>query len=364
MYKILGIFIIALSISIFTIGSVIVISKLKRLFDEPSEDRKIHLFKIPNLGGVGIFISFIFTASLFIIPNNISYFNALISASLLIFSVGLKDDLIKVNPSKKLLAQVIAAFIMAYFGELRITSLYGLFGIGVLSYPVSLIISIFISVFIYNAINLIDGVDGLAGGLSLIASISLALFFLRIGSNSDALLSICLSGSIVGFLYYNITPAKTFMGDSGSLFTGLILSILLFRFCNLNDIEKNAFVSGPALALSSILIPIFDTVRVFILRIMNGKSPFRADSNHIHHRLLNMGFNHIQTSAILILSNIIIILLAYKFQPIGNSQLFIFLFIFVTLLNIFLWNISKSNKKAIEIKFFEGKKNNEKINDL
>lgn len=363
MYKMMGIFFIALGVSIFTIGSVIVVSKLKRLFDEPSENRKIHLFKIPNLGGVGIFISFIFSASLFNISSNISYFSPLISSSILIFAVGLKDDLIKVEPSKKLLAQVIAAFIMAYFSDLRITSFYGLFGIENLSYPVSLIVTIFISVYIYNAINLIDGVDGLAGGLTLIASLSLALFFFIIGSTSDAMLAICLAGSIIGFLYYNITPAKTFMGDSGSLFTGLILSILLFRFCAINDIQKYSFKSGPALAVSIILIPLFDTLRVFVLRILNGKSPFAADSNHIHHRLLNMGFNHMQTSSILIFANVVIIVLAYIFQPIGNTQLFIFLIILVILVNIFLWNISKSNNKAIEIKFSEGK-NNKRINDV
>jgi UDP-GlcNAc:undecaprenyl-phosphate GlcNAc-1-phosphate transferase len=360
----LGGFVIAVAISIFTIGSVIIVAKLKKLFDEPTEDRKIHKFKTPNLGGVGIYTSFIFTSSIMFNNVYLNYFNSMISASILIFAVGLKDDLIKVSPTKKFLAQILAATIMAYYGNIRITSFYGIFGVDELTYPLSMIVTILLSVFIYNAINLIDGVDLLAGGIIFIGCLSFSYLFYELNSNLDAILALIYGGAILGFLFYNNNPAKTFMGDSGSLLSGFMLSIFAFRFCELNDAKGSLFTSGPSLAFAILLIPLFDTIRVFILRIMRGKSPFSADSNHIHHRLINMGFNHKQTSLIIITANIIIILFAYLFQSIGNLQLIIFLLILSVLINLLLWNFQYHFKNIGKIKkIYENEEMNKKIKD-
>jgi UDP-GlcNAc:undecaprenyl-phosphate GlcNAc-1-phosphate transferase len=357
-------FLLALAISLFTNRSVIIVAKLKKLFDEPTEDRKIHNFKTPNLGGVGIYTAFIFSTSIILNNQNVTYFNSLISASILIFAVGLKDDLIKVSPTKKFLAQIIAAFIMAYFGNLRITSFYGILGIEELTYPLSMIVTILFSVFIYNAINLIDGVDFLAGGIVFTASLCFCYLFYQLNSLMDATITFIYAGAVLGFLYYNYSPAKTFMGDSGSLLSGFMLSIFAFRFCEINQANASLFKSGPSLAFSILLIPLFDTLRVFILRIMRGKSPFSADNNHIHHRLINLGFSHKQTSCILLSANLIIILFAYLFQSIGNVQLIVFLLILSVLINLLLWNFHyhiKSNGKIRKI--YENEEMNKKIKD-
>ena len=338
MFEIIGIFLLSLGASLFTIRSIIIVARLKKLYDSPTEDRKIHLYMTPNLGGIGIYCAFIFSVALLLNTQKVPYLTSMIAASILIFAVGLKDDLVMVAPSKKFLAQILAALIMAYFGNIRITSFYGILGIYELSYPVSFLVTILFSVYIYNAINLIDGVDGL---------------FWILGYQADALVAIAFAGSILGFLYFNVTPAKTFMGDSGSLITGFVLSILSFKFASISQSPKVYFTAAPTLAIAILLIPLFDTLRVFILRIMNGKSPFEADSNHIHHRLLNIGFTHLQTTGILLGTNIIIIALAILFQPIGNSQLLLFLFILAILNNVFLWNLSRKKGENATIKFIK-----------
>ena len=353
MFELIGIFLLSLGASLFTIRSIIIVARLKKLYDSPTEDRKIHLYKIPNLGGIGIYCAFTFSIALLLNTQTVPYLTSMIAASILIFAVGLKDDLVMVAPSKKFLAQILAALIMAYFGNIRITSFYGILGIYELSYPVSFLVTILFSVYIYNAINLIDGVDGLAGGIGLLASGTYAVLFWILGYQADALVALAFAGSILGFLFFNVTPAKTFMGDSGSLITGFVLSILSFKFAAISQSPKVYFTAAPTLAIAILLIPLFDTLRVFILRIMNGKSPFEADSNHIHHRLLNIGFTHLQTTGILLGTNIIIIALAILFQPIGNSQLLLFLFILAILNNVFLWNLSRKKGENATIKFIK-----------
>jgi UDP-N-acetylmuramyl pentapeptide phosphotransferase/UDP-N-acetylglucosamine-1-phosphate transferase len=131
------------------------------------------------------------------------------------------------------------------------------------------------------------------------------------------------------------------MGDSGSLIIGFVLSIFSIRFCELNEINGSGYKSAAALSFSILILPLFDTLRVFILRIISGNSPFIADSNHIHHRLIKMGFNHLQVTSILLSINIFLIYIAISFQSIGNLQLFITLFLTMLLINLFLWNLSK-----------------------
>jgi UDP-GlcNAc:undecaprenyl-phosphate GlcNAc-1-phosphate transferase len=335
------IFLLSVIISIITIKAVIKIAKIKKLFDDPSENRKIHILKTPNLGGIGIYFSFIFVTSLLIKNATISYYNSLIAASILIFAIGLKDDLIPISPSKKFIAQILSAIIMAYFGDIRITSFYGILGLYELSYPLSIIFTIIISVFIYNALNLIDGIDGLAGGIGILSSLTFSFLFYKLNSFNDVFISIAFAGSLIGFMFFNIPNAKTFMGDSGSLIIGFVLSIFSIRFCELNEINGSGYKSAAALSFSILILPLFDTLRVFILRIISGNSPFIADSNHIHHRLIKMGFNHLQVTSILLSINIFLIYIAISFQSIGNLQLFITLFLTMLLINLFLWNLSK-----------------------
>ncbi|MES2372516.1 MAG: MraY family glycosyltransferase [Bacteroidota bacterium] len=342
-------FLTALLGTMICIRSVISVAREKHLFDEPSEERKIHIYKTPNLGGVGIYCAFLFAIALVIPTNILPYFNSFVAASLIIFAIGLKDDLVGLGPTKKFLAQIAAAGIIAFLGDIRLTSFHGLLGIGEISYPLSILITILINIFIYNAINLIDGIDGLAGSLGLLASITFAICFYLMGNQGDCLLAIAFSGSLIGFLYYNITPAKTFMGDTGSLFVGFMLAVFLVRFVELNKIHNSFFIAAPAIALATIIIPVVDTVRVFMFRVLRGRSPFVADSNHLHHRFINMGFTHIQTTLILVATNALFIAAAYLLQSIGNAQLISFLIFLAIMINFLFWNLSKNEKKQAEV---------------
>jgi len=340
-------FIIALLGSIVTIKAIIIVAKQKHLYDEPIEERKIHISRISNLGGVGMYCTFIFSLTLILPNNQLSYLNSFIASSMILFAIGLKDDLIGVSPNKKFVAQIFAALILSYIGDVRFTNLYGLFSVTEISYPLSILLTILFSIFIYNAINLSDGIDGLAGLLGIVATVTYGVFFWLLDSKGDLFLVVGFLAILIGFLYYNLSPAKIFMGDTGSLFTGFMLSLFTVRFLEINSNSKTPlFESSPSIALSVLIIPVFDTLRVFFLRIIRGQSPFAADKNHLHHRLLNLGFSHIQSSLIISGTTLIFIFTAVFFQPIGNIQLFIFLILLAILLNFFLWNLSR--KKQVE----------------
>lgn len=351
-------FVIALLGTLVTIRSVIAVARIKHLFDEPSEVRKIHIYRTPNLGGVGMYCTFVFSTAL-IIPNNyLPYFNSFIAASMIIFAIGLKDDLVGLGPTKKFLAQIFAALILSYLGNVRITSFYGLLGVNEISYPLSILITVLVNIFIYNAINLIDGIDGLAGGIGLLATSTYAICFYIMGFKGDCLLAVGFASVLIGFLYYNVSPAKTFMGDTGSLFTGFMLALFSIRFIELNRSNPiPAFKTAPAIALSIVIIPVFDTIRVFLLRILRGRSPFIADCNHVHHRFLNMGFSHMQATGILLLTNLLFIVTSFLLQEIGNPQLISFIVFLAIIVNFFFWNISKKEKVIAEIKPFQKEDN-------
>ncbi len=345
----LVLFITALLGTMICIRSVISIAREKHLFDEPSEERKIHIYRTPNLGGVGIYCAFLFAVALVIPTNILPYFNSFVSASLIIFAIGLKDDLVGLSPTKKFLAQIAAAGILAFLGNIRITNFHGLLGINEISYPLSILITILINIFIYNALNLIDGIDGLAGGLGLIVSITYAVCFYLMGSFGDFLIAVAFTGTLIGFLYYNISPAKTFMGDTGSLFTGFMLSVFCIRFVELNTLPNSLFKAAPSIAFATIIIPVIDTVRVFMLRILRGRSPFIADNNHLHHRFINMGFTHMQTALILVAANLAFISAAFLLQNIGDGQLISFLVFSAIMINFFFWNLSRKEKSQAEV---------------
>lgn len=337
---------------------IIDVSKLKRLFDEPLEYRKIHFTKTPNLGGVAIFTAILLGTAVLINPAQLTYLTVFIAASFIIAIVGVKDDLVGIAPGKKLSAQIAAALIMAWFGNIRITSFHGFLGINELILPVSLFVTVLVIVFISNALNLLDGIDCLAGGIGLVASITYAFCFYQMGDMGDCLLAVATAGALTGFLYYNISPAKIFMGDSGSLLIGFILAIISIRFIELNKLTVSnpypIFSATPAIAISILIIPFYDTLRVFFLRIMNRKSPFSADKNHLHHWLVvSLNLSHIQASLLLVVTNIAIMFFAFYFQQIGSTKLVSLLLVTVASLNILIWKVKKTNAKVVGITSYE-----------
>ena len=213
---------------------------------------------------------------------------------MVIFFLGLKDDILIITPVKKFIGQVLTAFLIIYYGRIQIRSMHGFLGIYELPEMFSLILTYFAVIVIINSFNLIDGVDGLAGSLGLMSSLLFGIYFLNVDMPSYYILAFSLSGSLLAFLIFNFQPAKIFMGDTGSLLIGAINAILVIKFINTASTTDAAFplASSPAIGFTILMIPLLDTLRVFAIRIFKRRSPFSPDRNHIHHLLLDRGFSH------------------------------------------------------------------------
>ena len=326
MKEIIGAFLTALGLVMIAMPSLIKVAKLKHLVDEPGEERKLHRRSIPTLGGILIFAGALLGFSLWFPSKNpyqlgmvydplraLHEFKLLVASMLILFFLGLKDDIIGVSPTKKLLVHILVGSVLVFLADIRITSFYGLFGVEAIDDAVSYPFSIFVYIVVVNAINLIDGVDGLAGGVGFIAATTFTYWFYQTGDLPMALLAAGLGGALLGFLAFNFNPARIFMGDSGSLTIGIVLFVLatqLIQFPIKRLPESLTTVSKPVVAMAILGYPLVDTIRVFIIRIFKGRSPFSADRNHIHHRLLDLGFGHKKTVLIIYGYSILLITLA------------------------------------------------------
>ncbi|TAE50889.1 MAG: undecaprenyl/decaprenyl-phosphate alpha-N-acetylglucosaminyl 1-phosphate transferase [Bacteroidetes bacterium] len=303
-------------ITFFAIPSVIEVAHKKRLFDLPDE-RKQHAQAIPRLGGVGMYVGMMVSLCFFVSREGFGSVSYLLAAYMILFFVALKDDLITVSTPVKLLFQILVAGILIFNG-LRITSLHYLLGIGELSMPVSVLLTLVLIVGIVNAFNLIDGVDGLAGGLGGINSLTLGALLFVYGDRDFAIVAFILGGCLLAFLRYNFAqyPNKIFMGDSGSLLVGLTLAILAVRFIETPPPPSIhvAFASPVLVVLGIMIIPIFDVLRVMLIRISQRRSPFSPDRNHIHHALLRSGFSHRGTSLLLYAVNLLFVCMVVVFR--------------------------------------------------
>ncbi|MDB5248263.1 MAG: undecaprenyl/decaprenyl-phosphate alpha-N-acetylglucosaminyl 1-phosphate transferase [Segetibacter sp.] len=299
------------------------VAKVKKLYDEPDDKRKLHKQPVPSLGGVGMFVGFIISILLTVnFTAEAPEFQYYIAAFLLIFFVGIKDDILVTSATKKLLGQLAAAGILVFKAELIITNMDGLLGFHELNTAFSYLLTIFSIVVIINAFNLIDGVDGLAGSIGLISALVFGVYFLINHDISYAVLAFSFAGSLVAFLMFNFHPAKIFMGDTGSLIVGLVNSILVIKFIQTAGTYSNYPISAaPAVGFGILLLPLMDTLRVFSIRIKNGRSPFSPDRNHIHHLLLNRGFSHKSVTIICVLTTILISAFTFLFQQLGTGLL-------------------------------------------
>lgn len=311
---------LAFLITFFAIPVIIQVAKDKKLFDEPDE-RKVHKNVIPTLGGLGIFAGFII-ATLMGVPSGITselqYFAA---ATTVIFFLGIKDDILVLSASKKFIGQLIAAGIIIKFGGVQLSNFHGFLGIYEIPHITSIVITLFTIIVITNSFNLIDGVDGLAGSLGLLTTLVFGAYFFYAGQLTYAVMAFSLAGSIIGFLIYNFSPAKIFMGDTGSLLLGLVNSILVIKFINIagNTASNFPIEAAPAIGFSILMIPLFDTLRVFGLRILDRRSPFSPDRTHVHHFLLALGLSHRMVTITCVLVNITFIALAYSLRGLGTT---------------------------------------------
>ena len=312
---------IAFIITFYAIPVIIRVADIKKLYDEPDE-RKIHKSPIPSLGGLGIYAGFLL-AILLATPEQTSELQFYIAASFVIFFLGLKDDILVLSPIKKFLGQLLAAFIIIYKGGVQITSMHGFLGIHQLPEFFSLALTYFTVIVVINSFNLIDGVDGLAGTLGMLTSAAFGLYFLNVGQIMFAVMGFSLSGALAAFLIFNYSPAKVFMGDTGAMLIGLVNAILVIKFINAAD-DTNItmpLTAAPAIGFAILMVPLFDTLRVFGIRILYRRSPFSPDRNHIHHLLLDRGFSHQKVTLTIVATNIIFAAVAFFFRNAGSTWL-------------------------------------------
>jgi UDP-N-acetylmuramyl pentapeptide phosphotransferase/UDP-N-acetylglucosamine-1-phosphate transferase len=293
-------FIIAFIIAFTAIPVVIKITDSFRLFDIP-DIRKIHFIPVPSLGGVGIFAALIISVCSFASFSESPGLQYFIGSSIIIFFLGLKDDILLISPMKKFAGQLIAAFLLVYPGHFQLTSFHGFLGLTNLNPLFSTLFSFTTILVVVNAFNLIDGVDGLAGVLGLISTLFFGVVFAIEKDFSFSILSFSMAGSLLGFLMYNFSPAKIFMGDTGSLLLGLVNAVLVIRFINTASLPGTVlqFSAAPAIGFAALFIPLMDTLMVTLLRVYQGRSPFDPDVNHIHHLLMKRGLSHMQITGLL-----------------------------------------------------------------
>jgi UDP-N-acetylmuramyl pentapeptide phosphotransferase/UDP-N-acetylglucosamine-1-phosphate transferase len=340
----------ALSITYFSIPSIVTLAQSKGFYDMPN-GRTSHLQATPYLGGVAVFTGLILSTVIIAgmgFEHDLMY---IIAGLVILLFIGLKDDMLMINPLNKLMGQITASGIIIVLGDIRISSFHGTFGLETIPYISSILFTIFVFIVIINGINLIDGIDGLAAGVGIVISTTLGVWFYLAGFTHYSVMCFSLVGSLMAFFYYNVFSKKNkiFLGDAGSLMIGLTVSIFVIRFLNYQTISLEYNIhSAPAIAFGIFIIPFFDTLRVFLLRITQGRSPFSADRQHIHHILLDLGYSHVQSTFILIISNILIIAMSFIFQKLTNVQLITLqLFIALSLSYIATRQLRKKREKEL-----------------
>ncbi|MCW3123624.1 MAG: undecaprenyl/decaprenyl-phosphate alpha-N-acetylglucosaminyl 1-phosphate transferase [Flavipsychrobacter sp.] len=338
------------AISMYAVRKVMFIMKRRGIFDTPDNTRKIHGEEIPTLGGIGIFIGYMVVTTFFMYFG-VGAWHYVVASSILLFFTGIYDDLANMRPSKKLLVQLLAAAITIYFADIRITSLYGMFGINDLPYWVSIAISVIACTLFINAFNFIDGIDGLACGLTILYISMLGGLFASMSAVGMSGIAFGLIGAAIGLLYYNVAPAKIYMGDTGSMFLGFTIFVLCISFINTYGHDGSTIVSvvhsaqgAATIVLSVLFLPVYDALRVFLLRASKGTSPLHADRLHLHYYLLDAGFSHSRSVMIIMLTNVAIIALAWLMQEVN---LLITLLAMTFIASLVLFAIYRSRRKKL-----------------
>ena len=328
------------------IPSIVRVSKIRGLLATPN-GRTSHTDPTPNLGGVAIFAGVIISSVVFTGITTAHELKYIIAAMIIIFFVGLKDDLYPMMAYKKFIGQTVAVMFILIPGDFHLASLHGLFRIGDLSYGISLAVTFILFLALINSFNLIDGIDGLASGVGFLTSTFFGIVFLLDNHLAYAVMSFILSSSLLAFFYFNVFSKKNkiFLGDTGAMLIGLVLAIFAVRFLNFESNSRflSQSQSTPAILLGVLIVPLFDTARVFLLRMLRGKSPFQADRTHIHHRLLDISGSHLRTTAIILFVNIVFIAIALILRNINTELLIVILLALAAMfsvLPIYLWRKS------------------------
>ena len=292
-----------------------------RAVDVPKDNRRMHNHPIPRMGGLAIFLGFLFSVLIFVPLTD--ELRGMLLGAVVIVVLGVLDDIYALPAMPKFLVQIGAALIAVLQGNVithlsnpNLFSASPIWNLGVLSIPFSVLWIVAIT----NAVNLIDGLDGLACGVSAISSMTLLVIALTVSEPQVALLMAALAGACLGFLPYNLNPAKIFMGDTGSTFLGYVLAVV-----SIQGLFKYATIISFAVPFLLMGLPIFDTCFAILRRVSHGQSPMAPDRGHIHHRLIDMGFSQKQAVAVLYVISAILGLSAVVLTTGGVTKAMLFL---------------------------------------
>jgi UDP-GlcNAc:undecaprenyl-phosphate GlcNAc-1-phosphate transferase len=326
----------------YILPKIIGVARYKELMDKPN-GRSSHDIQVPRLGGVAFFVTLMLSLYFMQRSDNYDLIDSLIPCLTILFVVGLKDDLVVLSAKSKFLIQLVVATILVFDPQLAIRELHGFLGVYNV-HPVFNVILVYIIVTgIINALNLVDGIDGLASGISLVGFSSFAVLFFMVGKDFSFLLMISMIGCLLAFIPFNLSEKKNkiFMGDTGSMIIGFILSFAVIRFLTLEVSELQTLhlplANSPFLLMFILFIPVMDTLRVMSVRMLRGKAPFKPDRTHLHHYFLDkLEWSHVKTSSVITISSIMIVLLGYAMSFYFHYFILLALFAAVFIGSIFV----------------------------
>jgi UDP-GlcNAc:undecaprenyl-phosphate GlcNAc-1-phosphate transferase len=331
-FSIIQAFVIGALLVYLTVPVIVKISKVKKLFDVP-DSRKVNTTVVPNLGGVALFCGISIASFLSLWELSFPDLRYIMTGVTIMFFIGIKDDILNISARKKIIAQLIAALLIIIPGNIRFTNLHGVFGLYEINYIISIGISALAILAIINAVNLIDGIDGLASAFGILCSLFFGVLFFEMDKIQYAVVCFATAGSLIVFFVFNVFGKKNkiFMGDTGSLIIGIITSVLVIKI-NEFSLSAGALYSNlsPALSLAVISLPVYDMIRIILFRYFRKKSLFSPDKNHIHHKLLAIGYSHMKSTMVLIASNLLFIGAVFLMINLNVNYQLIFLTAIVT----------------------------------
>ena len=297
-------FLMAFSLVYAILPPIIHIGLKKGLVANATEDRHVHKNATPYVGGIAIFFGSLFAILLLTPLGEWKTVQYIISALVLVFLIGIKDDITELSPRSKLVGLIVSILIVVTKGEVRLDGMYGLGHLdGNFPYWASILITSFTLLVITNAYNLIDGINGLSGTLGCIITLAFGVWFYEVGLAHLSIMALATAGSLLAFLRFNMVRARTFMGDTGTLVVGLLIAVFTVEFidsCTMMALpSRYRFANPVAIAVALLIVPLFDTIRVFSTRVYRKGSPFKPDRRHIHHLLIDSGYSHVAATAIL-----------------------------------------------------------------
>ena len=331
---------------------VLKISIMKNLVDNP-DARKLQRNPVPVMGGIAVFFGIVIgicsSQMMFNSPNVFM----LVAAMLIMLYTGTIDDIIDLSPTIRFIIEILVVLWMMYINKSSIDCFWGLWGVDTIPQWISYPLTIFASVGIINAINLIDGVNGLSSGFCFMASVMFAIIFYTTGNTVMTIIAASAAGAIIPFFFHNVFGYHTrmFIGDGGTLVMGMMMSMFTISILGQNSVCAGYAESGlslVAMTLAILSIPVFDTLRVMTSRIIRGTSPFHPDKTHLHHLFIELGFSHAGTTISILTINFLVVVLWFVSYKLGASievQLYIVIALSILTTFIFYTYANKKMKK-------------------